>query len=89
MLYLSNVCKEVQKRLCILEIDFKETFPDVPMSELPCLEPVVSILLQAEEDYEERRPGLQLGDCVDVSIRDLKYTHDLMPWIDLDARCPS
>ena len=47
-------------------LDFKEPFPDVPVSELTCLAPVVGLLLRAEEDYERFRPGLQHGECVDV-----------------------
>lgn len=46
--------------------DYKETFPDIPFSELPCLAPAVNIVLAAEEEYERIRPSLQLGDCVDV-----------------------
>jgi GNAT superfamily N-acetyltransferase len=47
-------------------LDYKETFPDIPVHDLPCMEPVLDIVLGAEAEYETTRPGLALGDCVDV-----------------------
>ncbi|CAM9141458.1 unnamed protein product, partial [Ectocarpus fasciculatus] len=46
--------------------DFKEPVPEIPFSELPIVWAPVSLVLEAEAEYELKRPGLRLGECVDV-----------------------
>src|SRR6185369_15686075 len=46
--------------------DFKAPLPDDALDVFPWFAPVAAVLGAVDEAYEAQRPGLQLGDAVDL-----------------------